>query len=216
MYRLVIFDLDGTLLDTLGDLAAAGNHALKQIGLPIHETEAYKLFVGNGIPNLIHRILPQCHSDEQHEHCYQLFNEYYTAHKTDLTAPYDGIAELVQRFDSRGIICCVNTNKAHEFAKELVQRFFGDSIKTVIGQGSGFALKPSPEAALDLCHRFGVAMEEAIYIGDSNVDMHTAAAAGIDACGVLWGFRSREELEACAPKHIAENAAQLEHIITGI
>ncbi len=214
MYRLVIFDLDGTLLDTLGDLAAAGNHALRQMGFPLHETEAYKLFVGNGIPNLIHRILPQEHSDEQHKQCYELFNKYYTAHKTDLTAPYAGISELVRQLEGIGIICCVNTNKAHEFANELVQRFFGGSIRAVIGQGGGFALKPSPEAALELCSRFGIQKEDAIYVGDSNVDMQTAAAAGIDGCGVLWGFRSREELEACEPKHIAEDVSQLEHIIT--
>ncbi len=214
MYRLVIFDLDGTLLNTLGDLAAAGNHALQRMGLSTHATEEYKLFVGNGIPNLIHRILPEVHSDEQHSRCYEFFNEYYNAHKTDLTVPYEGITELVKKLDGMGIVCCVNTNKAHEFAKELIQRFFGDSIKAVIGQGSGYALKPSPEAAAELCCRFDVAREDAIYVGDSNVDMKTAAAAGLDACGVLWGFRERAELEGCGPKYIAENAVKLEAIIT--
>ena len=214
MYRLVIFDLDGTLLNTLGDLAAAGNHALQQMGLPTHATEAYKLFVGNGIPNLIHRILPEEHTDEQHSRCYELFNEYYNAHKTDLTAPYEGIAELVEMLSDKGIICCVNTNKAHEFAKELVHRFFGDSIKDVIGQGSGYALKPSPEAVLEFCHRYDISKQNALYIGDSNVDMKTAAAAGIDACGVLWGFRDKEELEGCGPRHIAEDASKLKAIIT--
>lgn len=214
MYRLVIFDLDGTLLDTLGDLAAAGNHALRQMCLPCHETEAYKLFVGNGIPNLIHRILPEGHTDEQHKQCYQLFNEYYTAHKTDLTVPYDGIAGLIQRLSDKGITCCVNTNKAHGFAKELVQRFFGSSVKEVIGQGSGFPLKPSPDAALEFCRRYDIPKSEALYVGDSNVDMKTATAAGIDACGVLWGFRSRDELESCSPRFIAQSIDQLETIIT--
>lgn len=213
MYRLVIFDLDGTLLNTLGDLAAAGNHALQTMGFHVHQTEAYKLFVGNGIPNLIHRILPADHTDEQHKLCYELFNEYYTAHKTDLTVPYSGIAELVKELDSKGIICCVNTNKAHEFACELVQRFFGNSIKAVIGQGSGFPLKPAPEAALEFSRRYDIPKQNTLYVGDSNVDMKTAAAAGINACGVLWGFRSREELEAYAPQHLAENISQLEHII---
>lgn len=215
MYRLVIFDLDGTLLNTLDDLAATGNHALKALGYPTHPVEAYRRFIGNGIPNLVHRMLPKGHTDEQHEQCYRLYQEYYSAHKTDLTVPYEGMAELVRSLDSRGIICCVNTNKAHEFASELVQRFFGDSIKAVIGQGSGFPLKPSPDAALELCSCYDIPQENALYVGDSNVDMQTAAAAGIDACGVLWGFRDREELEGCNPAHIAEDTSALMRIIEG-
>lgn len=213
MYRLVIFDLDGTLLNTLDDLAATGNHTLKTLGYPTHPVEAYRHFVGNGIPNLVHRMLPEGHTDEQHEQCYKLYQEHYSKHKTDLTVPYEGIVELVKKLDSLGIVCCVNTNKSHEFARELVQRFFGDSIKAVIGQGSGFPLKPSPDAALEFCRRYDIPKENALYVGDSNVDMQTAAAAGIDACAVLWGFRDREELEAYAPEHIAENIIQLRRII---
>lgn len=213
MYKLVIFDLDGTLLNTLDDLAASGNYTLKTLGYPTHPVDAYRRFVGNGIPTLVHRMLPEGHTDEQHEQCYRLFQEYYSAHKTDFTAPYEGIAELVKKLSDMGIICCVNSNKAHEFSCELVQRFFGDSIKAVIGQGGGFPLKPSPEAALELCRRYDVPKSSALYVGDSNVDMQTAAAAGIDVCAVLWGFRDRDELEAFAPKHIAENSMQLEQII---
>lgn len=214
MYRLVIFDLDGTLLDTLGDLAAAGNHALTAMGLPTHETEAYKLFVGNGIPNLIHRILPEGHTDEQHSRCYQSFTEYYSAHKSDLTVPYDGMTELIERLDRLGVICCVNTNKAHAFASELVENAFGSNITDVIGQGAGFPLKPSPEAALELCRRNGVDLKDALYVGDSNVDVFTANAAGIDCCAVLWGFRGREELCACKPKYLASTVEELYRVIT--
>lgn len=213
MYRLVIFDLDGTLLNTLDDLAATGNYTLEALGYPTHPIAAYRRFIGNGIPNLVHRMLPEGHTDEQHEQCYKLYQERYSAHKADLTAPYKGMTELVSELHRRGVICCVNTNKAHEFAKELIQRFFGDSIKTVIGQGEGFPLKPSPDAALELCRRYDIPTESALYVGDSNVDMQTAAAAGIDACGVLWGFRDREELEGCKPAHIAEDAAALMRII---
>lgn len=209
MYKLVVFDLDGTLLDTLGDLAAAGNHALEQLGFAPHPVEAYKLFVGNGIPNLIHRILPQPHSDEQHEKCFVLFSEYYSAHKSDLTVPYDGVVEIVKKLADKGVVCCVNTNKAHEFACELVKNSFGDTISAVIGQGNGFALKPSPEAVQELCRRFGVQASETLFVGDSNVDMRTASAAGVDSCAVLWGFRSRDELEACAPTHIVSDAQEL-------
>lgn len=213
MYQLVIFDLDGTLLNTLGDLAAAGNHALKAMGCPVHPVGAYRRFVGNGIPNLVHRILPENHTEEEHRQCYSLFNEYYSAHKTDLTAPYEGIAELVRQLDSLGVICCVNTNKAHDFASELVRGFFGDSVRDIIGQGGGFALKPSPEAALELCRRYNVPPARALYVGDSNVDMQTAAAAEIDSCGVLWGFRDKEELLENGAKHLAPAPAQLKEII---
>lgn len=214
MYRLVIFDLDGTLLNTLDDLAATGNHTLQTLGYPTHPVEAYRHFVGNGIPNLVHRMLPEGHTNEQHEQCYKLYQEYYSKHKTDLTVPYEGIAELVEKLDSMGVICCVNTNKAHDFACELVQRFFGDGIRAVIGQGSGYPLKPSPEAALELCSRYSIPKSDTLYVGDSNVDMQTAAAAEIAACAVLWGFRDRAELEEYSPKHIAEDSAQLQRIIT--
>ena len=214
MYKLVIFDLDGTLLNTLGDLAAAGNHALEQMGYAPHPVEAYKLFVGNGIPNLIHRILPQGHTESQHAECYRIFTEYYSCHKSDLTVPYDGIVEMVKKLAQSGVTCCVNTNKAHGFATEMVKSNFGESISDVIGQGSGFPLKPSPDAALELCRRYGADKSEAIYVGDSNVDMYTASAAGLASCAVLWGFRSREELAACSPSYMVGNAEELYSIIT--
>lgn len=213
MYQLVIFDLDGTLLNTLSDLATAGNHALEALRYPSHPINAYRYFVGNGIPNLIHRILPDGHTDEQHSECYKLFQEYYSAHKSDLTAPYEGIVELIKELDSQGIICCVNTNKAHDFAVELIRKFFGDSIKAVIGQGNGFPLKPAPDAALEFCKRYNISKENALYVGDSNVDMQTAAAAGIDSCGVLWGFRDKEELQHSGAVQLADNAEMLRTII---
>ena len=209
MYKLVIFDLDGTLLNTLGDLAAAGNYALECMGYPIHETEAYKLFVGNGIPNLIHRILPEGHTDAQHEQCYRIFTEYYSAHKSDRTVPYDGMTELVKKLADSGVICCVNTNKAHDFSCELVRTAFGDDIRDIIGFGIGFPAKPSPDAALEFCRRYGIEKSEALYVGDSNVDVYTAQAAGIDCCSVLWGFRSFEELSACSPTYMAKDVNEL-------
>lgn len=213
MYQLVIFDLDGTLLNTLSDLATAGNHALEALGYPTHPIDAYRHFVGNGIPNLIHRILPDGHTEEQHSECYELFDQYYSAHKADLTTPYDGITKLVKELDAQGIICCVNTNKAHDFAVELIRRFFGGSIKDVIGQGSEFPLKPAPDAALEFCRRNNISKDNTLYVGDSNVDMQTAAAAGIDSCGVLWGFRDKEELLHNGALQLADNAEKLRAII---
>lgn len=213
MYKLVIFDLDGTLLNTLGDLAAAGNHALAELGYPVHDVDAYRYFVGNGIPNLIHRILPEGHTDEEHARCYEVFTEYYSVHKTDLTVPYDGVRELLRRLRDKGVSCAVNTNKAHEFSCELIKAAFGDTICDIIGFGVGFPAKPAPDAALELCRRHSAENGRVLYVGDSNVDMHTAAAAGIDSCAVLWGFRDREELQECSPTYMVSSAAELFDVI---
>lgn len=215
MYRLVIFDLDGTLLNTLGDLAAAGNHALAVMGRPQHPVDAYKMFVGNGIPNLIHRILPEGHSDAEHEKCHMIFNEYYSAHKSDRTVPYEGMRELVEKLKAEGVVCVVNTNKAHEFSGELLRASFGDAIHDLIGFGAGFPAKPAPDAALELCCRYCADKSKALYVGDSSVDMQTAAAAEIDACAVLWGFRSYEELSAFSPKYMAGSSDELYRVIHG-
>lgn len=209
MYKLVIFDLDGTLLNTLGDIAAAGNHALEQMCKPTHPVEAYKLFVGNGIPNLIHRILPEGHTDAEHEQCHAIFNGYYSAHKSDRTVPYSGMKELLERLRDQGVVCVVNTNKAHEFSAELLKAAFGDSVRDLIGFGAGYPAKPAPDAATELCSRYGADKSEALYVGDSSVDMQTAAAAGIDSCAVLWGFRSYEELSAFAPRYMVNTAEEL-------
>ncbi len=215
VYKLVVFDLDGTLLNTLGDLAAAGNHALERMGRPPHPVEAYKHFVGNGIPKLIERILPADSSAEEREETYRIFNEYYSAHKSDRTVPYDGMAELVKKLTQAGVICTVNTNKAHEFSGELLKSAFGNDIRDLIGFGAGFPAKPSPEAALELCGRFSVQRSEALYVGDSSVDMQTAQNAGLDGCAVLWGFRDYEELAAYKPRYIVSSAEELYRIICG-
>lgn len=213
MYRLVIFDLDGTLLNTIGDLAAAGNYALEKLGYPQHEENAYRLFVGNGIPKLIERMLPQDCTEEIRAKTYDVFMEYYSRHKSDRTAPYAGIPELIGRLRSAGVRVAVNSNKAHEFSAALLKSFFGDAFDRVIGFGIGFGAKPDPAAALELCREFCPDKSKALYVGDSGVDMQTAANAEIDACGVLWGFRSREELSSFHPKHIVESSEELEQVI---
>lgn len=215
MYKLVIFDLDGTLLDTIGDLSAAGNYALSAMGLPVHTENEYKLFVGNGIPKLIERMLPAGHSHEDEKRARALFDEYYSAHKTDKTRPYDGMTELVHELNARGVVCVCNTNKAHEFSAGLIKGAYGGDIREVIGEGMGYPTKPSPDAALEFCRRWCDDKSKVLYVGDSGVDMQTAANAGTDACGVLWGFRSRAELEQFRPAHIAENVSELRRIILG-
>lgn len=213
MYDPIIFDLDGTLLDTLGDLAAAGNHALREMGFPIHETEKYRLFVGNGIPKLIERICPPNSSEDTLQRTHEIFSKYYELHKSDLTKPYDGMTELLSELGERGITAVCNTNKDHVFAEELLRSFYGDSLTEIIGAGIGYRTKPDPKAALYFAEKYAKAGRRPLYVGDSNVDMQTARNAGIDACGVLWGFREREELEALSPAHIANNINELRKII---
>ena len=215
MYDPVIFDLDGTLLNTLGDLAAAGNYALSQMGFPVHDIDKYRYFVGNGIPNLIKSILPEDHTSADFNAVFVLFGEYYELHKTDSTKPYSGISELLKTLNSRGIVCLCNTNKSHGFACELLEKFFGNMISETLGGEQGYPKKPAPDAALFLAEKYKKAGFSPLYIGDSSVDMQTAANAGFDACGVLWGFRDREELASYNPKFLAENAEELEKIILG-
>ena len=223
MYKLVIFDLDGTLLDTLGDLAAAGNYALAQMGLPAHETERYKYFVGNGIPKLIERMLPESCSEADKQRALEIFSGYYEQHKSDNTVPYNGITELLAEMKARGIISVCCTNKAHKFAAELLAQFFGDNIAEAVGAGLGFPKKPDPAAVKFLIEKYSEKYwhpsqwppDNILYVGDSGVDMQTAANAGVDCCGVLWGFREREELEKFSPKYIAHSVPELKSIIFG-
>lgn len=215
MYRLVIFDLDGTLLNTIGDLAAAGNYTLERLGYPTHGEEEYKLFVGNGIPKLIERMLPKNCGEKEQNAALEIFGAYYSEHKSDRTVPYDGIKELLRELDSRGVVAVCNTNKAHEFSQTLIEAAFGGDIREVLGAGLGYPTKPDPSAAEALIKKYGVEKSEVLYVGDSSVDMMTARNAGIDACGVLWGFRSREELESYSPAFIAQNVSELRKIILG-
>ena len=213
MYDPIIFDLDGTLLNTLGDLAAAGNHALEKFGFPTHGTEEYRYFVGNGIPKLIERICPHGSDAETRAQVHKTFSEYYDLHKTDLTKPYPGMTELLSELHARGITTVCNTNKDHKFSEELLRSFYGDSLTEIVGAGLGYNTKPDPSAALYLAEKYANNGKKPLYVGDSGVDMQTAQNAGIDACGVLWGFRERKELEALNPAHIVSNINELRQII---
>lgn len=213
IYDPIIFDLDGTLLNTLGDLAAAGNHALSQMGLPIHDTEEYRLFVGNGIPKLIERICPPGCDRQTLERVHGVFSGYYELHKADLTKPYPGMTELLAELKARGVTAVCNTNKDHGFSVELLTAFYGDTLAEIVGAGLGYPTKPDPAAALYLAEKHAKNGVRPLYVGDSNVDMQTARAAGMDACGVLWGFRGRAELEAQTPAHLAASVDELRHII---
>lgn len=196
MKQYAIFDLDGTLLNTLGDLAAACNYALAQKGLPQHPADAYRMFVGNGVAKLVERMTPEGLRGDgmllaELRRC---FDGYYSVHGRDLTRPYDGIPAMLDGLLSRGVKLAVLSNKPHEFVRELVPHYFGGRFVSVYGQRAGFPTKPDPSLVAEVLAALGAAKEETLYLGDSGVDMQTAKNGGVFAVGALWGFRERAEL----------------------
>lgn len=216
MYKLAVFDLDGTLLDTISDLSTACNVALEAFGYPPHDEETYKTYVGNGIYKLIERSLPKAARKQEHVlRVKEVFDAYYKAHSLDQTKPYEGIIQLLKNLKKQGIACGVVTNKAHPYAIELVKLFFGDLIEYTLGQREGVPTKPHPQSVLEMMAYFNETSAACIYIGDSNVDIQTAQAAHLESVGVLWGFRSKEELIKAGATYLVENTEQLEGIIIG-
>lgn len=211
MKKLVIFDLDGTLLNTIADLAAATNQALQQEGFPTHETDAYRFFVGNGINKLFERALPeQERTEENIVKIRSLFIPYYDVHNADLSRPYPGIPELLAALQQKGIMLAVASNKYQVATRKLIAHYFPQiSFVEVLGQREGIPAKPDPSIVNDILAKAEVKHEEVLYVGDSNVDMQTAHNAGVTAVGVAWGFRPRTELEALHPAHIIEKAEEL-------
>ena len=216
MIKLAIFDLDGTLLDTLGDIAGACNHALTVCGCPTHEVGEYKMFVGSGIMNLFRRALPE---DQRTEGMVMkmrdAFVQYYDVHKDDMTRPYPGIKGLLDGLTAKGIRLAVASNKYQEATEELVTRYFGTyRFACVLGQREGHPIKPDAGIifeAMASCE--GVRPDEVIYCGDSDVDMQTGINAGVRTVGVTWGFRSREELAEYSPCLLADNPEEIHNFI---
>lgn len=216
MIKLAIFDLDGTLLDTLGDIAGACNHALTACGCPVHEVGEYKRFVGSGIMNLFRRALPEeQRTEEMVIRMKNAFVQYYDIHKDDTTSPYPGIRNLLKNLSAKGIALAVASNKYQEATEELVARYFGDyNFTCVLGQREGRPIKPDAGIifeAMAACEE--VRPDEVIYCGDSDVDMQTGINAGVKTVGVTWGFRSREELAAYSPCLLADNPEEIHNFI---
>lgn len=211
MTRLIIFDLDGTLLDTIDDLATSVNHALRKNGYPEHELAEYPFFVGNGVYKLIERAMPEsARTEENVQRLRRDFVAHYTEHNTDLTVPYPGIGELVAELSRRGIGMAVASNKYLEATRKLVTHYFGaGTFRVVLGQREGIAPKPDPTIVYDILSETGVPAGETLYVGDSGVDMRTAANAGLRSAGVTWGFRPRKELEDNGARHIVDTPAEL-------
>ncbi len=215
MKKLVIFDLDGTLLNTIADLAEATNRALAHYGFPIHNTDAYRFFVGNGINKLFERALPETHrSAEDIAAIRSLFLPYYDAHNADLSSPYPGISEVLSALQEQGILLAVASNKYQSATTKLIAHYFPNiRFAEVLGQREGIPVKPDPTIVNDILRQTGILPEDVLYVGDSGVDMQTAHAAGVTAVGVAWGFRPHEELAAHQPEHIIERAEELLELI---
>jgi phosphoglycolate phosphatase len=211
MKKLVIFDLDGTLLDTIADLAGATNYALTQLGYPTHDTDTIRTFVGNGINKLLERALPANEQTEENVmRMRSYFVPYYDAHNADLSNPYPGIEVLLQSLQDNGIEIAVASNKYQEATTKLVKHYFPTiQFAEVLGQRENIPVKPHPTIVFDILNKTGIDKKEVLYVGDSGVDMQTAQNAEVDAIGVTWGFRSRIELETLHPMGIIDKAEEL-------
>ena len=211
MKRLFIFDLDGTLLNTIADLAQSTNYALAKNGFPTHEVGAYNYFVGNGINKLFERALPEGEKTEENILTIRRdFLAYYDIHNADKSRPYPGIPELLQALQAKGVQIAVASNKYQAATEKLVPHFFPDiHFTAILGQREGVPTKPDPAIVHDILSLAGVSKAETLYIGDSNVDMQTALNSGVDACGVAWGFRPVSELEAFHPRFVVHQAEEI-------
>ncbi|MBR3756927.1 MAG: HAD family hydrolase [Bacteroidaceae bacterium] len=213
--HLAIFDLDGTLLNTIADLATATNQALDACGFPTHPIEAYPFFVGNGINKLFERALPaEARTEENVLRIRAHFLPYYDEHNADLSRPYPGIPQLLENLQAAGIQVAVASNKYHRATEKLIRHYFPTiRFAAILGQREGVPIKPHPQIVEDILTLVPVSKEEVIYIGDSGVDMQTALNAGVESIGVTWGFRPREELLQNSPTHLADTAKEIENII---
>lgn len=211
MKKLVIFDLDGTLLNTISDLANSTNYALSQLGFPTHEIEKYNFMVGNGINKLFERALPEGYKTEEYVlRVRSLFVPYYDKHNADESQPYSGIVELLEFLQSKNILIAVASNKYQSATEKLVAHYFPKiQFVAVFGQREGIKVKPDPTIIHDILGIAKIDKREVLYVGDSGVDMQTAKNAGVDACGVTWGFRPKEELAAFSPKYIVDTTNDL-------
>lgn len=193
-YDAVIFDLDGTLTNTLEDLQSSVNFALREFGFPERSIDEVRSFVGNGVRRLIFLSVPENTPEETAEECLAVFKEYYKNNSLVRTKPYDGIIPMLEKLKESGVKTAVVTNKMNEAAQEIVRIFFDGFIEETLGQIDGVAQKPQPDGINHVLSMLGVSKEKAVYVGDSEVDCLTAVNAGIPCIGVSWGFRDKSVL----------------------
>lgn len=214
-YTLAVFDLDGTVLDTLDDLTSSVNFALNEGGFPQRSRDEIKGFVGNGIRKLVDRALPRGVPEEAADRVFASFKAYYAIHNADRTHPYCGIIPLVTALRKRGMYTALVSNKADFAVKSLAERYFDGLFDIAVGEKEGVPRKPDPASVNEVLRLLSVSKENAVYIGDSDVDILTAKNADIDCVSVTWGFRSREFLKNNGAAVLADTADELYAVITG-
>lgn len=207
----LLFDLDGTLLDTLRDLGESLNRVLARHGWPVHPVDAYRYFVGDGALALVQRALPEAHRDEATvQQCLAEYREVYTAHWRDTTRPYDGIPELLDALTARGLVLGVLSNKPHVMTRKCVDEYLGRwTFRAVLGQREEVARKPDPTGALEAARLMACDPRHILYVGDTATDMDTARAAGMFPLGVTWGFRPESELSEHGARAIARHPSEI-------
>lgn len=205
-YKAVLFDLDGTLLDTLADLGNAVNRVLEKCGFPTHPLDAYRYFVGDGSAMLIHRAVPpEARSKETVDHCLQAFLEDYGQNWQVNTKPYPGVPEMLDALTAQGVKLAILSNKVHEFTQKCVRHLLPRwTFDIVFGQREGVPRKPDPAGAREVASLLGIPPMDFLYLGDTAIDMLTATASGMWPIGVLWGFRPAKELQDAGARALLE------------
>ncbi len=212
-YKLAIFDLDGTILDTLEDLADATNFALREHGYPERTIEEVRRFVGNGIRRLIERAVPGELTTEEIDGVHNTFSAYYQQHCADKTRPYEGILQLLERLRAAGCLTAVVSNKADAAVQPLCRHYYKGLFDYAVGERAGIRRKPAPDSVQEVLCRLRVDPADAVYIGDSEVDIQTAANAGLDSIIVTWGFRERTFLESQGGRRFVDRPEEIEGIV---
>lgn len=217
MIKTVLFDLDGTLLNTIDDLADAGNWVCAQNGWPTFTVAQFKLMVGNGIPKLVERFTPpQARTPDMLACALAQFSARYAAHKMDKTAPYPGIPALLRSLRGFGVDIAVYSNKADGLCQPIIRSYFGDAFTLVRGSLPGVPNKPDPAGVTEMLRQLGAAPAATLFVGDSNVDVQTAHNAGLAAIGVSWGFRGTDELRAAGADYVVDTPEQLLALVQSI
>ncbi|WP_456385323.1 HAD family hydrolase [Desulfolithobacter sp.] len=214
-YKAVIFDLDGTLLDTLDDLAKSGNRVLAAQGMPTHPRDSYRYFVGDGLETLIRRIVPEDRRDKETiRRMIQEFRDVYSRNWNVLSRPYPGIDDMLEELRQQGLLLAVLSNKPDDFTRHCVRELLGShSFVSVLGHRPGVPRKPAPDGALEIAATMGLAPEDILYLGDTATDMETALRAGMTPVGALWGFRTADELRQSGAAHLVHHPGEVVELV---
>ena len=216
MINTIVFDLDGTLLNTLEDLRDSVNYALERQDFPLRNLSEIRSFVGNGIRLLMERAVPENIDAETFEICFKDFCDYYKIHMEDKTAPYDGINDMLTNIKKAGFKTAIVTNKADFAAQDLCKRMFGDNIDFVVGSSDDRPNKPAPDGVFYALEKLDSKIENTVFVGDADTDILTAKNANLPSIGVLWGFRDREVIEEAGAEYIVESVNDLEKLLISL